>query len=712
MKILITSALPYVNNVPHLGNMIGCVLSADVFARYCRSRGRECIYICGTDEYGTATEIKALEEGVTPKEICDKYHKIHKDIYEWFGIKFDMFGRTSTDKHARITQEIFLDLMKNGYVVEDEVEQLFDEKAGMFLADRYIEGTCPFCGYVGARSDQCDKCGKLMHPGELLNPVSKVTKTTPVVRKTKHLFINLPGMEKELAAWISKTSKDGFWSENSINIAKSWLQDGLKKRAITRDLKWGVPVPLKGWENKVFYVWFDAPIGYISITANLTDNWKDWWMDPDGVRLYQFMGKDNVPFHTVIFPSTLMGTKKPWTLLHHISTTEFLNYENGKFSKSRRIGVFGDDAMKSGIPADVWRYHLLANRPEKSDTVFMWGDFADKNNNELLANLGNLVNRTMVFIERYFGSEIPGMTPNEADREFLGMQEKLAKEITNDLDCVRIKDALHKAMAYSKNANRYFQDNKPWESVKGDKARAGTVMAVLANQIRDLAIMVGPYLPATSTDIFRQLSLEQARWDEIGKPLKAGHKVGKPSVLFRKLEPAEMDAMKVRFSGKNEGGECTSFADLDLEVGEIISVERHPDADKLYVEKVRMGDGDIQVVSGLALYYRPEDLVGKKAVIVKNLMPAKLRGVDSQGMLLVAEKDGGVVEILECRECNAGDKVKAEGIESRPKKHIAFKEFGKVDLGVRDFGAEAAGKPLIAGKQRLRTHIIKDGKIC
>jgi methionyl-tRNA synthetase len=716
-KILITSALPYVNNVPHLGNIIGCVLSADVFSRYCRSRGYDCIYVCGTDEYGTATEIKALEEKVTPKQICDKYHAIHKEIYEWFGIRFDIFGRTSTENHTRITHEIFNELYRNGHIVEEEIEQFYDLQAKMFLADRYIEGTCPYCAYDGARGDQCDKCGKLLHAADLKNPVSKISKTTPVLRKTKHLFIDLPGIEKELGPWIEKTSVDGFWSDNSTNIAKSWLREGLRKRAITRDLKWGVPVPLKGFEDKVFYVWFDAPIGYISITSNLTESWKEWWMNPGGVRLYQFMGKDNVPFHTVIFPSTLMGTKQPWTLLHHINTTEYLNYEDGKFSKSRHVGVFGDDAMKSGIPSDVWRYYLLSNRPEKADTQFTWEDFTEKNNSELLANLGNLVNRTLVFLKNNFGGAVPAMVPDEADSVFLREQEKIASEITGSLEGVKIKDALHRIMAYSKNANKYFQDNKPWELVKTDKERAGAVLAVLTNQVKDLSILAEPYLPATSAEISGQLNLPLAKWDGIGKPIPAGHAIGNPKPLFRKLEPKEIDGLRSKFAGKKT--EEMSFSALDLEVGQILSVERHPDAEKLFVERIRMGDGERQVVSGLVGHYREDQLVGKKVVIVKNLKPAMLRGVESQGMLLAAEgreyapgthtMEEDAVEAIFCDENNVGEKVVLEGMKSSPKPMITIKDFAKVKIEISDFQAMSEGRALVAGEHKLKTKNIKKG---
>ncbi len=723
-KILITSALPYVNNIPHLGNIIGCVLSADVFTRYCRSQGYQCMHIGGTDEYGTATEIKALEEGVSPKEICDKYYAIHKGIYEWFGIAFDTFGRTSTPKHTEITQAIFQDLYQNGYIVEEETEQLYDEKAGMFLADRYIEGTCPFCSYAGARGDQCDKCGKLLRPVELINPVSKVSKTRPVVRKTKHLFIDLPKIEGKLSEWLRESYKKGEWSENTKRIAEAWLHEGLKRRAITRDLKWGVPVPLKGWEKKVFYVWFEAPIGYVSITANLTEKWKDWWMDPANVKLYNFIGKDNVPFHAVIFPSTLLGTGKPWTLVHHLSTTEFLNYEGGKFSKSRHVGVFGDDAMSSGVPSDVWRYYLLTNRPEGSDSDFTWEDFRDKNNAELLANLGNLVNRTLVFVQNNFEGAVPGAKPDEKDEEFLNEQKKVIAEATALLESVKLKDALHQVMHFAKNSNKYFQDSKPWELVKTDKTRAATVMNVLLHQVKDLAILCGPYLPVTSASIFRQLAIEPRKWEDLGKPtLESGHHIGKPEILFRKLEDKQIQELKQRFTGK--APVTASFADLDLEVGEIVSVVKHPEAEKLFIEKVRLGDGERQIVSGLVGYYLPEELVGKKVVIVKNLKPAKLRGVESQGMLLAAEgresappKEGksameqGVVEALFLEKSKVGDKVSLKGAKSAPKAEIDIKDFRSIKMDVNDFAAVCEGKPLATQSEELRTRNVKQGRLC
>ncbi|MBN2478136.1 methionine--tRNA ligase [Candidatus Micrarchaeota archaeon] len=712
-KRLITSALPYVNNVPHLGNIIGCVLSADVFARFCRSRGYNTLFICGTDEYGTATETKAIEENCTPQEICDKYHKLHRDIYEWFEISTDSFGRTSTPKHTEITQDIFLGLYSNGYITEEEVEQPFDEKAGISLADRYIIGTCPFCGFEDARGDQCDKCGKLLSFNELLNPKSRITGTTPVLKKSKHLFIDLPKIQNELESWIDKSSKEGFWSENSYNIAKSWLKEGLKRRAITRDLKWGVPVPLKGYEKKVFYVWFDAPIGYISITANHTERWKDWWLSPEDTRLFQFMGKDNVPFHTVIFPSSLIGSGKKWTLLHHISTTEYLNYESGKFSKSRGIGVFGLDAIETGIPADVWRYYLLINRPEQADTQFTWDDFGEKLNNELVANIGNLVNRTLVFIKNKFGGTVPKADLNDDDKAFLEECRKEYKMITASLENVKLKEALKQIMSLSKHGNQYFQKNKPWESIRTGDGRAEASMYVLVNLVKDLAILLGPYLPATSRKIFEQLDTDPKNWTDLGKlSIRTGHEIWEPEILFNKIDEKQLNNFKDMFSGEEKKEESqTSFSRFDIEVGEVLSAEVHPDAEKLYVEVVRMSEGKRQLVSGLVPHIEKEKLIGKKVLIVKNLKPAKIRGALSQGMLLVAENNE-CVEVLDCRECEVGDKAYLEGEKQSPAEQITIDEFFSVKIEVKNHKLYVDGKRILAGDNEITTVKVRDGKVC
>ncbi len=721
MKYLITSALPYVNNVPHLGNIIGCVLSADVFARYCRSKGYETLYVCGTDEYGTATEAKALEENTTPQAICDKYYTIHKGIYEWFGISTDIFGRTSTPLHTEITHEIFLSLHKNGFIAEEEAEQPYDEKVQMFLADRFVLGTCPHCGSEDARSDQCDKCGKLLTFAELKNPKSKLSGTLPILKKSTHLFIDLPKMEKEIGKWIDSTSIDGHWSSNSTNIAKAWVREGLKRRAITRDLKWGVKVPLGGWENKVFYVWFDAPIGYISITANLTPQWRQWWQQPDAskLRLYQFMGKDNVPFHTVIFPATLMGTKMPWTMLHHISTTEFLNYEDGKFSKSKGIGVFGNDAVESGIPADVWRYYLLANRPENSDTTFSWRDFGERNNNELLANYGNLVNRTLVFISQNFEGKIPEGKLELKDEEFIAAQKIKIAKLTELLENVKIRDAVAEFMSIAKSANAYFQENAPWKAVKENPERAKASLFVLANQIKDLAILGEPFLPFTSASIWKQLNLPPQRWDDAGSlSIPAGHSIGTPSHLYRKLEEKELSALRGKHSGrqlqqKQENKPETKkiqVSDIDFEVGQIFDVQKHPQAEKLYIERVQLGGGEIvQICSGLVPFMKPEELMGKKIILVKNLKPAKLRGVESSGMLLAAESNG-VLEVIS-PDAPVGTKVLVKNPPGAPRQQITIDEFFTIKLELKNRVLMADGKPLYAQEKEIFSKMLSDAKV-
>merc|ERR1712110_1284348 len=404
-NILITSALPYVNNIPHLGNIVGCVLSADVFARYCRLRGYNTLYVCGTDEYGTATETKALEEKCTPQQICDKYHQIHSDVYKNFNISFDKFGRTTTEKQTEVAQDIFRKLHENGNLTEDDMEQLHCANCDRFLADRYVEGGCPHpgCGFEDARGDQCDGCQKLINAIELKNPRCKICSSTPKVRKSKHIFIDLPKIEEKLTAWVNEASE--LWTNNAREIAKTWMENGLRPRCITRDLKWGTKVPKEGYHDKVFYVWFDAPIGYISITASYTNQWEKWWKNPAEVEHYEFMAKDNVPFHSVVFPATLLGSESNdfnWTMVKHLMATEYLNYEDAKFSKSRGIGVFGNDVANTEIPSDIWRFDLIYTRPENADSAFKWEDLMLKNNSELLANLGNFVNRALKFCKESF----------------------------------------------------------------------------------------------------------------------------------------------------------------------------------------------------------------------------------------------------------------------------------------------------------------------
>ncbi|KAF6037367.1 MARS [Bugula neritina] len=563
-NVLITSALPYVNNVPHLGNIIGCVLSADVFSRFCRLRGYNSLYICGTDEYGTATETKAVQEGLTPEEICEKYYRLHSDIYKWFNIDFDHFGRTTTSHQTKISQDIFWKVYKNGYISKDSVEQLRCEKCERFLADRFVEGTCPLCGYEDARGDQCDKCGKLINAVELINPKCKLCKSSPVVKSSNHLFLDLSTLTDKLSEYLAVEWERGTWSHNAKVITKAWLRDGLKPRCITRDLKWGTPVPLEGFTDKVFYVWFDAPIGYISITANYTDQWEKWWKNPQQVETYNFMAKDNVPFHSVVFPCTQLGADDNYSIVNHLCATEYLNYENDKFSKSRGVGVFGNDAQSTGIPADIWRFYLLYMRPESQDSTFSWDDFLLKNNSELLSNLGNFVNRALKFIADFYGGVIPEMEVTEEDKVLLAQVTAELESYVDKLEVAQLRDGIWHMLSISRLGNQYLQSTMPWKLYKSadaaDKARAASVVGIAANIACLLSLLIHPYMPEVSQTMRDQLNI-QSLW-QLEKTftcnLKPGHKIGKPSPLFAKIEPELISELKKRFSGTQATRETDS----------------------------------------------------------------------------------------------------------------------------------------------------------
>ncbi|CAH8543973.1 unnamed protein product [Schistosoma guineensis] len=567
-NIMITSALPYVNNVPHLGNMIGSTLSASVFALYCDLAGYNVLSICGTDEYGTATEAKAVSENMTPRQICDKFHKLHCDIYKWFQIEFDYFGRTTTDQHTEIVQELFKRLWDNGFITEDSVEQLYCEKCPKFLADRFVEGVCPLCKYDDARGDQCDKCGRLMNAVELIEPRCKICCQRPVVRSSRHLFLDLPKIESKLSTFVEQRINDSscIWTSNACTISNSWLRDGLKPRCITRDLHWGVPVPLEAYKDKVFYVWFDAPIGYISITANYTKHWKEWWQPSDDseIELFQFMAKDNVPFHAIVFPSCLLAADAGYTLVKHLLSTEYMNYENTKFSKSRGIGVFGDDAMKSGVISDVWRFYLLYRRPESQDSAFIWDDFMLVNNSELLNNLGNFVNRSLSFVSRFFNSIIPSITKLEpVDREFLARINKLFATYMRNMELCHLRDAIRNVLTIARLGNGYFQANQPWVAVKKPetKQRSGVVISVAANVACLLGAMIYPYMPTIGKQIWieqcdlpeSQMSFVQIIKNEftVKRLLPDGHRIGKPVPLFRKIDPDEIKRLSQVYSGSS-----------------------------------------------------------------------------------------------------------------------------------------------------------------
>ncbi len=707
-KILVTSALPYVNNVPHLGNMV-CVISADVYTRFLRLKEVDVISVLGTDEHGTTTETKAIEEGITPKQVCEKYFKIHKEIYDWFESSFDCFGRTSSKENYEVTQDIFKKLSKNGFIKKDIVTQAYCPKCKKFLADRFVEGICPKCGYKDARGDQCENCGALLNATELIDARCKICGTKPITKESEHLFIDLPKLAPLLGKWIKKQSVKGRWSQNAKTMTEAWLRDGLKLRCITRDLKWGIPVPYPGFEKKVLYSWFDAPIGYIGITKECRKDWKDWWFGKD-VKLVQFMGKDNIPFHTVMFPASLIGTKDGYVLLDRISSNEYINYEGGQFSKSRNLGVFGDDAIKTGIPADIWRYYVMVNRPEKSDTDFSWDDFQSKINNEVVANLGNFINRTISFINRFCKSEIPKANPNKRDEKLLKEINNKIKKTTELLDDIQLKDALKNIMHISKLGNQYFQETEPWKTIKENKIKAETCLAVCANMAKDLSILIKPYMPETSSKICKQLNIKELGWKELGKiSLKKGHKINKAEPLFNKLEDKDVEKFKKEFGGKKveeKTDENTElFSKLDLKIAKIISVEDHPDADKLVVIKINLGEEERQIVAGIKKHYSKEELEGRNLVVVTNLKPVVLRGKESNGMLLAAmeEKDGEEnVKLLSAKNSSPGDNVFIEGIKKEPKKHLGYNEFREAEMRTDANGHVLyKGKPLKTQKEEI-----------
>ena len=743
-KRLITSALPYVNNIPHLGNLIQ-VLSADVFARYCRLAGYETLYVCGTDEYGTATETRALEEGVSPKELCDRYYAIHDAIYRWFNISFDKFGRTSTPEHTQITQRIFLGLDRNRYITEHTIQQLFCSSCDRFLADRFVRGTCPHCGYPDARGDQCESCGKLLEPTELVEPKCGVCGATPHLRETKHLYIDLPAIRPKLEKWIQEASVKGFWARNAVKMTEAWIRDGLKERAITRDLKWGIPVPKEGYENKVFYVWFDAPIGYISITATFTKDWERWWKSPEDTELFQFIGKDNIPFHTVIFPSSLIGSGESWTLLHHISSTEYLNYESGKFSKSKGIGVFGTDAKETSIPADVWRFYMFYNRPETSDYMFTWKDFQEKVNSELIGNLGNLVNRTLTFLHRYYQGRVPpapstGGTEGERSKRFWQEVKQQEEEIVRRFERVELRDAFRSIFALASYGNKAFQDGEPWKTRTQDPAGTGELIRNLVYLIRDLSLLIYPFLPETSTRIATFLGTEVKNLDQLGT-LSGIEVVRQGEILFSRLEDSQIEELRARFAGSQkerqereaiqekkvlqeassgeQGKQIQQFlSSVTLVVAKIVNIQRHPQAEKLYIETVSTGTEELQIVSGLVPFYREEELLGKHIILVKNLKPAKLRGVVSNGMLLAAEENG-VVEVLFAEEAVPGTRVLPVGVaiddlplEDRwPLKELTIDQFLSFPLRVKDHTVYIADQPLQASGKILKTVQVRNGNV-
>jgi methionyl-tRNA synthetase len=750
-KYLITSALPYVNAVPHLGNLIGSTLSADVYARFCRMMGRETLYVCGSDEHGTATETKAKELGVSPKALCDEFYAKHKSIYEWFGISFDIFGRTSAQEQHAIVTELFNKVLEHGFIEEKTIVQPYSEKSQSFLADRFVVGTCPHCDYEDARGDQCDKCGKLLDPQELINPKSAVDGTTPIFKETDHLFLRLDKLQGMLEPWFEKHAKQ--WSSNAIAITKNWLKEGLQPRAITRDLDWGVSVPESAFEgrykDKVFYVWFDAPIGYMSITAQATKDWKQWWQPQDtkDVELYQFMGKDNVPFHSIIFPATLMAaqdTPGQYTTVHHLSATEYLNYEGGKFSKSRGVGVFGDNAQESGIPADVFRYVLLYNRPEGGDTQFTWKGLQERLNNELVANLGNFVNRTLSFTQRFFDGKLTtAHTTDVAAQKFITEYKNMIGEYIAFLDAVKLRDALIQLMKISSLANTYFQASEPWKTRNNNPEQAQADLTLLVNVAADLAFLMQPYMPHVAASICKQIGIDMIAYESLGEFTLKDHTIAGPEILFKKLEDKDIEELQAKYGGVSKEQQTTKDdsskknknksnnkkkekksapvtplkpSDVVFKVGKITSIKKHEKADKLFVEQVDMGNGITkQIVSGLVDYYKAEELEGKHIIVVDNLLPAKLRGEKSEGMVLAAENNEGTVGLVFAPESKPGETLTANSVqdsELEAKESITFEEFMTLELEAKAGNVYINKEPVfLSDSKGLVIDRVQDGNI-
>ncbi|KAF0303552.1 Methionine--tRNA ligase, cytoplasmic [Amphibalanus amphitrite] len=703
-NVLITSALPYVNNVPHLGNIIGCVLSADVFARFCRLRGYTTLYVCGTDEYGTATETKAIQEGLTPQQICDKYNELHRGIYEWFNISFDHFGRTTTKEQTQITQDIFKAVHENGFTTEDVMEQLFCSKCDRFLADRFVEGVCPLCGYDDARGDQCDKCGKLINAVELKSPRCKLCSAPPEVRSSRHIFLDLPNVEAPLRAWFKTASPQ--WTSNARVIGNSWLRDGLKPRCITRDLRWGTPVPLPGYEDKVFYVWFDAPIGYISMTAQYTAEWRRWWEAPGDVTYYQFMAKDNVPFHAVVFPACLLATGRPYTMVSHLMATEYLNYEEGKFSKSRGVGVFGNDARDTGIPSDIWRFYLLYVRPENQDAAFSWTDLMTKNNSELLNNLGNFVNRSLSFCQRCFGGQVPEMNIQVEERQLIG---KVARELRRYLvllEAATLRDAIRHILNISRLGNQYMQASQPWVLVKGSEAerlRAGTVIALSANITCLLSVMLQPYMPQTSATIQSQLNAPasvNALADTFVCMLPAGHRIGEPTPLFEKLVPARIEELRQKYQGQQQQPQKPAPAGSGA-----------ADVSRLEQEVTKQGD----IVRKLKAAKASKDEVQAQ---VKVLLDLKKQLADATAAAAESSGTAGKADVsqLEQSVAKQGDIVRQLKAAKAPKDEVQAQVKVLLDLKKQLADATAAagdssGTASKADVTRLEQEVAKQGDV-
>jgi methionyl-tRNA synthetase len=659
-RTLITTALPYANGPVHIGHLAGVYVPADIYARYLRMNGQECFLVGGSDEHGVPITIKAKAEGVTPQDIVDRYHKIIKDSFEELGISFDVYSRTTSDIHDKTASEFFKRLYDKGEFVERTSMQLYDEKANQFLADRYVTGECPHCHNPRAYGDQCEACGTSLNATDLINPTSAITGNKPVLRETKHWYLPLDKWEPKLREWILEGHKE--WKTNVYGQCKSWLDLGLQPRAVSRDLDWGVPVPVEGAEGKVLYVWFDAPIGYISNTKEaLPDSWEKWWKDPES-RIINFIGKDNIVFHCIVFPAMLMAYGDNYQLPDNVPANEFLNLEGDKISTSRNWAVWLHEYLVD-FPGkqDVLRYVLTANAPETKDNDFTWKDFQTRNNSELVAILGNFVNRAVVLTHKYFEGVVPAAGElQDIDKQVLEEIKQIKSSLSESIETFHFRDALKKAMDIARAGNKYLQETEPWKLAKTDMARVATVLNTALQICGDIAVAFEPFTPFMVGKLSKMLCLENLTWDMLASEnlVKAGTKLGEAQLLFEKIEDAAIEAQIKRLEdNKKENAlkswkpaeqqpdvDFESFMKADLRVGTVLECERVPKADKLLKFLIDDGMEKRTIVSGIAKYYQPEDLVGKQVCFIANLPARKLKGVVSQGMILSAEdRDGRLV---------------------------------------------------------------------
>lgn len=660
-RTLVTAALPYANGGVHIGHLAGVYVPADIYVRYLRLRGRDVLFICGSDEHGVPITIRAKKEGVTPQDVCDRYHKLIKESFEKFGISFSIYSRTTSDVHAKTATEFFEKLYEKGEFIEQESEQYFDEEAKTFLADRYIKGECPHCGNPDAYGDQCEKCGKDLSPTELINPHSTISGSKPVLRTTKHWYLPLDKAQPWLEKWILADHSD--WRSNVVGQCKSWFDMGLKPRAVTRDLDWGIPVPVEGAEGKVMYVWFDAPIGYISNTRELLPNdWEKWWKSQD-TRLVHFIGKDNIVFHCIVFPAMLKA-EGSYILPDNVPANEFLNLEDDKISTSRNWAVWLHEYVEE-FPGkqDVLRYVLTANAPETKDNNFTWKDFQARNNNELVAVYGNFVNRALVLTQKYFGGKVPPCGElTEQDKEIIAEFRDVKAKVEELLEKFRFRDAQKEAMNLARIGNKYLADSEPWKVFKTDPKRVETILNLSLQLVANLAIAFEPFLPFSSEKLRSMINMPNLKWDNLGQTdlLVAGHELNKPELLFEKIEDEVVEAQIKKLEETKKANEAANykaapiradvdieeFSKMDLRVGTVLECEKVPKADKLLRFLIDDGLEKRQILSGIAKYYKPEELLGKQVVFIANLPARKLRGLDSQGMILSAINNDGSLSVI------------------------------------------------------------------